>query len=137
MQSLFQISLIVASYDEAIAFYVDTLGFELVEDTAIEQENKRWVIVAPKGKGGCAICLAEAKTAEERAAIGQQGAGRVWLFLGTDDFWRDHQKLTAAGVTFVRKPVQQPYGTVAVFSGPYGNLRDLIEHLEGHPFRLS
>jgi catechol 2,3-dioxygenase-like lactoylglutathione lyase family enzyme len=137
MQSLFQISLIVASYDEAIAFYVDTLGFELLEDTPIPEENKRWVVISPKGKGGCAICLAEAKTPEELAAIGQQGAGRVWLFLGTDDFWRDYQMLNEAGVTFVREPLQQPYGTVAVFADPYGNLWDLIEHAEGHPFRLG
>lgn len=137
MQSLFQISIIVASYDDAIAFYVDTLGFELLEDTPIPEENKRWVVVKPKGGGGSAICLAKAKNPEEVASIGKQGAGRVWLFLATDDFWRDHRMLTKAGVAFVRDPVEQPYGTVAVFSDPYGNLWDLIEHVEGHPLRLS
>jgi catechol 2,3-dioxygenase-like lactoylglutathione lyase family enzyme len=120
----------VRDYDEAIAFYVGRLGFRLIEDTLLPEEpGKRWVLVAPPGgEGGTALLLARATQPAQVAAIGQQTGGRVFLFLATDDFWRDHRRLCAAGVRFVREPAERPYGTVAVFEDLYGNLWDLLQY---------
>src|SRR5437762_13741420 len=126
-QSLAAVALLVRDYDEAIAFYVGVLGFTLVEDTFIERQNKRWVIVAPPGAGGARLLLARAVGKEQESRIGNQTAGRVFLFLHTDDFWRDYHRFMSAGVLFVRPPSEQPYGTVAVFQDLYGNLWDLLQ----------
>lgn len=120
------LTLIVPDYDEAIAYYCDTMGFALEQD--IEQGEKRWVRVAPKG-AQTGFILAKASSPEQSAAVGNQGAGRVWLFLETDDFTRDHARLAAAGVVFIEKPRHEPYGTVAVFADKYGNRWDLIEYI--------
>ncbi|MCB8944107.1 MAG: VOC family protein [Ardenticatenaceae bacterium] len=126
-QNIVHIALVVADYDEAIAFYVDTLGFDLIEDTFIEAQNKRWVIVAPPGSTGTQLLLARAVGAEQTARIGNQTGGRVFLFLNSDDFWRDYERYKAKGVEFVRDPQEENYGTVAVFKDLYGNLWDLLE----------
>lgn len=125
-QALAAIALLVPDYDEAIAYFTSVLGFDLVEDTPLSAE-KRWVRVRPPGSSGTAFLLARAATDEQRAAIGRQGAGRVWLFLHTDDLARDHARLVAAGVRFDGPPRREPYGTVAVFTDRYGNRWDLIE----------
>ena len=117
-----------SNYDEAIAFYVGTLGFRLVEDTVIEQQNKRWVVVAPPGEGATArLLLARANGAEQESRIGNQTGGPVFLFLHTDDFRRDFEALKRRGVVFVRGPSEEAYGTVAVFRDLYGNLWDLVQ----------
>lgn len=120
------ISLVVRDYDEALAFYVDVLGFELVEDTEIPAQSKRWVVVSP-GAAGARILLAKAATRDQLAHVGNQTSGRVFLFLYTDDCLRDHARLSAKGVRFVREPEIQDHGLVAVFADLYGNLWDLIE----------
>jgi catechol 2,3-dioxygenase-like lactoylglutathione lyase family enzyme len=125
-QSLIHIALIVRDYDEAIAFYTRTLNFRLVEDTRLS-ETKRWVLVAPPGGEGTYLLLALAATPEQETRIGNQTGGRVFLFLQTDDFWRDYCEMTARKVKFVRGPVEELYGTVAVFEDLYGNLWDLIQ----------
>ena len=130
-QSLAHIALVVQDYDEAIAFYVGTLGFELVDDKYQPEQDKRWVVVKPAGPGGCSIVLARAINDRQRAFVGDQAGGRVFLFLRTDDFWRDHSGLTEKGVRFVRPPAVHEYGTVAVFEDLYGNLWDLIEFAGG------
>ena len=115
-------------YDEAIAYYVGVLGFRLIEDTPVAAQHKRWVVVAPPASdGGAALLLARASDDEQASRIGNQTGGRVFLFLHTDDFERDHRTLRERGVTFVREPRQEPYGTVAVFRDLYGNLWDLLE----------
>lgn len=116
----------VRDYDEAIAFYTQRLGFELVEDTNLGG-GKRWVRVRPRGSTGVAMLLARAATPEQEASVGRQAGGRVFVFLETSDFARDHAALVARGVRFVREPVEEPYGTVAVFEDLYGNLFDLIQ----------
>lgn len=126
-QSLVQIALVVRDYDEALAFYVDTLGFELIEYRPVPEQGKRWVVIAPPGGSGAKILLARAATPAQVARIGDQTGGRVFLFLHTDDFHRDHARYLARGVEFVRPPSEEPYGTVAVFKDLYGNLWDLIE----------
>ena len=126
-QRLAQISLLVRDYPEAIEFFTGKLGFELVEDTELPDEAKRWVVVAPAGSGGPNILLARATTTEEKTRIGNQTGGRVFLFLYTDDFWRDYEAYQSRGVRFVREPVEQEYGTVAVFEDLYGNLWDLLQ----------
>ncbi|HNV29306.1 MAG TPA: VOC family protein [Cyclobacteriaceae bacterium] len=125
-QNLFQIALIVNDYDEAIRFYTEKLNFVLVEDTRLS-ETKRWVVVAPQGSEGCRLLLAKAANPEQQSRIGNQTGGRVFLFLHTDDFWRDYKTFVDRGVSFVREPSNEPYGTVAVFKDLYGNLWDLIE----------
>jgi catechol 2,3-dioxygenase-like lactoylglutathione lyase family enzyme len=120
------IALVVREYDEAIAFFCDKLHFELIEDTDQPEQNKRWVVVAPRGSTGTSILLARATTPEQSATIGNQTGGRVFLFLRTDDFWRDYDDFRAAGVVFVRPPSTASYGTVAVFEDLYGNRWDLI-----------
>ncbi|MQT11355.1 VOC family protein [Segnochrobactrum spirostomi] len=125
--SIFMTTLVVRDYDEAIAFYVGALGFDLKTDTALSPE-KRWVVVAPKGGAGGALLLAKADGPAQEAAIGAQAGGRVFLFLATDDFRRDYEAFRARGVRFVEAPRQESYGTVAVFEDLYGNRWDLIEH---------
>jgi catechol 2,3-dioxygenase-like lactoylglutathione lyase family enzyme len=124
-QRLTQFAVIVRDYDEALAFYVDKLGFECVEDTNLGGE-KRWVRVRPPGSTGAGILLARAASETQRASVGNQTGGRVFVFLETDDFWRDYHALVARGVVFVRSPSEAAYGTVAVFEDLYGNLFDLI-----------
>ena len=126
-QSLGLTALVVRDYDEAIAFYVGTLGFTLVEDREVPEQQKRWVVVAPKGASESRLLLARAVGEEQSSRIGNQTGGRVFLFLNTDDFWRDYNAYKARGVVFVREPAEQPYGTVAVFRDLYGNLWDLVE----------
>lgn len=127
-QSLGLVALVVREYDEALNFYVGKLGFDVVEDRFMPAENKRWVVVQPPGTGpGAQLLLARASTPEQAARIGDQTGGRVFLFLYTDDFWRDHARFVQAGVEFVRAPIEQPYGTVAVFKDLYGNGWDLIQ----------
>ncbi|MGA0559092.1 VOC family protein [Larkinella sp. VNQ87] len=124
-QELAQIALVVDEYDEAIAFYTQKLSFTLIEDTVLS-ETKRWVVVAPPGSTGCRLLLAKAANDLQKSRVGNQTGGRVFLFLHTDDFWRDYQTLIANEVVFVRDPSREPYGTVAVFEDLYGNLWDLI-----------
>ena len=123
-QSLFQLSLVVKDYDEAIAFYTGALGFELVEDTHLS-DTKRWVVVRPPGSP-CALLLAKAANEEQASRVGNQTGGRVFLFLHTDDLARDHEALVAAGVRIVRPPSSEAYGKVLVFVDLYGNLWDLL-----------
>jgi catechol 2,3-dioxygenase-like lactoylglutathione lyase family enzyme len=125
-QSLAHISLVVNDYDEAIEFYTKKLNFSLVEDTVLS-ESKRWVLVAPPGSDGCQLLLAKASGVEQKSRIGNQTGGRVFLFLNTDDFWRDYNSMKEKGISFIRGPQEEPYGTVAVFSDLYGNLWDLIQ----------
>lgn len=132
-QAIAHIALVVRDYDEAIAFYVHTLGFELLEDTYQSEQDKRWVVVAPPGGAGTSLLLARASNAEQEAFIGNQAGGRVFLFLSTDDFWRDYHVMSAKGVTFVREPKDADYGTVAVFVDLYGNRWDLVQYRDGHP----
>lgn len=126
-QSIALVSLVVRDYDEALAFYVGKLGFTLIEDAYIPEQDKRWVVVAPAGGGETRLLLARASNDEQRARIGAQTGGRVFLFLYTDDLKRDVARYKAAGVVFVREPREQPYGTVAVFEDLYGNLWDLLQ----------
>jgi len=125
-QHLGLVSLVVLDYDEAISFYVNQLGFRLVEDSPLPEPGKRWVVVAPDGAGQAKLLLARAEGPDQLTRVGNQTGGRVFLFLHTDDFERDYQQYKSAGVVFVRGPVVEPYGTVAVFSDLYGNLWDLI-----------
>ncbi len=126
-QSIGLVSLVVREYDEAIAFYVGSLGFKLVEDAPVPEQGKRWVVVAPPGSDGCRLLLARASTPEQTARIGNQTGGRVFLFLYTDDFQRDYRAYRAKGIEFVREPKEEPYGTVAVFKDLYGTLWDLVQ----------
>ena len=125
-QSLVHVALVVRDYDEAIAFFCQKLHFTLVEDEYQPEQDKRWVLVAPPGSSGANLLLARASTPEQEAAVGRQTGGRVFLFLRTDDFWRDYNDMRAAGIRFVRGPNTAPYGTVAVFEDLYGNWWDLI-----------
>lgn len=126
-QFLGLVALVVREYDEALAFYVDTLGFTLIEDTYVPQQDKRWVVVAPRGGNGAQLLLARAVGTEQTSRIGTQTGGRVFLFLYTDDFWRDFHAYKDKNVVFVREPKEESYGTVAVFRDPYGNLWDLVQ----------
>jgi catechol 2,3-dioxygenase-like lactoylglutathione lyase family enzyme len=126
-QSLALTAVVVREYDEALAFYVGTLGFTLVEDRYVPEQDKRWVVIAPPGAAESRLLLARAVGDEQKSRIGNQTGGRVFLFLDTDDFWRDYEAYRAKGVVFVREPSEQPYGTVAVFRDLYGNLWDLVE----------
>jgi catechol 2,3-dioxygenase-like lactoylglutathione lyase family enzyme len=126
-QSLALITLDVDDYDDAIAFYTSKLGFDLIDDTYQPAQDKRWVVVKPKGGGGTSILLAKASNAQQMDRVGDQTGGRVALFLETDDFDRDYAAYQAAGVTFTREAKTEPYGTVAVFADLYGNLWDLIQ----------
>jgi len=126
-QHLGLISLLVRDYDEALSFYIEKLGFELVEDTAVPALGKRWVVVAPPGSTGTRILLARAEGQAQVSRVGNQTGGRVFLFLYTDNFERDYQSFKAKGIVFVREPQTEPYGTVAVFQDLYGNLWDLLQ----------
>ena len=130
-QSLAHIALIVRDYDEAIHWFTDRLGFTLVKDVYQPEQDKRWVLVAPPGGRGTSLLLARASTPGQEAFIGNQAGGRVFLFLETDDFRRDHESMLAAGIRFVREPKPAPYGTVAVFEDLYGNLWDLVQFSRG------
>lgn len=125
-QELAAISLVVDDYDKAIKFYTEKLNFRLLEDTPLS-ETKRWVRVAPPGSTGCSILLAKASSDEQMSRVGNQTGGRVFLFLHTDDFYRDYENLKRNNVLIVRGPSVEEYGTVAVFSDLYGNLWDLIQ----------
>ncbi|WP_295672742.1 VOC family protein [uncultured Mucilaginibacter sp.] len=125
-QSIIHIAVLVEDYDDAIAFYVNKLNFKLVENTKLSA-IKRWVLVQPPGASGCCLLLAKAANEQQRSAVGNQSGGRVFLFLDTDDFYRDHQRMLANNVTFVRDPIVESYGIVAVFKDLYGNLWDLIQ----------
>ena len=125
-QELAHITLVVADYDEAIKFYTQQLNFTLIEDTILS-ETKRWVLVAPPGSAGCQLLLAKAANEEQLSRVGNQTGGRVFLFLYTDNFHRDYKAMQEKGIVFVREPVTEPYGTIAVFKDLYGNLWDLIE----------
>ena len=126
-QSIGYVAVVVQDYDDAIKFYVDTLGFCLIEDTLIAAQNKRWVLVAPPGSSETKLLLARAVGAEQSSRIGNQTGGRVFLFLHTENFWRDFEVYKSKGVVFVREPVEESYGTVAVFQDLYGNLWDLLQ----------
>ncbi len=126
MQQLALVALLVREYDEALEFYIGTLGFVLVEDRPVPEQGKRWVVVAPRG-GGAGLLLARAADAEQASRVGNQTGGRVFLFLHSDDFWRDYRAYRERGVEFVRAPREEPYGTVAVFRDLYGNLWDLLQ----------
>ncbi len=126
-QSLGLVSLVVRDYDEALDFFIGKLGFLLVEDSPVPEQGKRWVVIAPPGALESRLLLARASTPEQEAHIGAQTGGRVFLFLHTDNFWRDYERYRAQGIVFVREPKQEPYGTVAVFQDLYGNLWDLLE----------
>lgn len=134
-QSLAHIALVVRDYDEALAFYVGKLGFELVEDSYQPAQDKRWVTVRPPGAGADAttLLLARASTPEQAEFIGDQAGGRVFLFLRTDDFDRDFATMVERGIEFVRPPADMPYGKVAVFLDLYGNRWDLVEFRDGRP----
>jgi catechol 2,3-dioxygenase-like lactoylglutathione lyase family enzyme len=126
-QSILHVALVVRDYDEAIEFYCKKLHFTLVEDSYQPEQDKRWVTVTPPGADGTTLLLARATTPEQAAFIGNQAGGRVFLFLRTDDFWRDYREMLSAGIRFVREPKSAPYGMVAVFQDLYGNLWDLIQ----------
>ena len=133
-QTLGHVALVVREYDEAIAFFTQSLGFQLIEDSASKDRlglEKRWVLVAPAGSRGSSLLLARASTPEETSRIGNQTGGRVFLFLHTDDFWRDYRAMTARGVKFREAPREEAYGTVAVFEDLYGNKWDLLQLTRG------
>jgi catechol 2,3-dioxygenase-like lactoylglutathione lyase family enzyme len=121
------VSLVVDDYDDALAFFVGKLGFSLVEDSVVPEQSKRWLVVAPAGANETRLLLAKASNEEQRSRIGSQAGGRVFLFLYTDDFWRDYERYKTKGIVFVREPKREPYGMVAVFKDLYGNLWDLLE----------
>jgi catechol 2,3-dioxygenase-like lactoylglutathione lyase family enzyme len=125
-QYLAHVALVVNDYDEAIKFYTEKLNFELVEDTVLT-ETKRWVLIKPQDSDGCNLLLAKAATEEQRSRVGNQTGGRVFLFLFTDDFWRDYKNMIAKGIRFIREPAEEEYGIVSVFEDLYGNLWDFIE----------
>lgn len=126
-QSIVHIALVVRDYDEAIEFYTGILNFTLVEDTYQPEQDKRWVVVAPPGSNGTTLLLARASKPEQLPFIGNQSGGRVFLFLNTDDFWRDYNEMVSKGIKFVRPPKEESYGLVAVFEDLYGNLWDLLQ----------
>ena len=130
-QAITLIALVVRDFDEAIDFYTKQLNFDLVEDTYQAEQDKRWVVVSPPGSAGVSLLLAQATTQEQQPFIGNQTGGRVFLFLSTDDFWRDYNDMVAKGINFVREPKEEAYGTVAVFEDLYGNQWDLIERTGG------
>ncbi len=131
-QSIIHVALVVRDYDEAIEFYTKKLHFTLLENTYEPEQDKRWVVVSPPGSTGTTLLLAKASKPEQQPFIGNQSGGRVFLFLRTDDFWRDYNDMVARGIDFTRKPKEANYGTVAVFKDLYGNLWDLIEFSASH-----
>ena len=133
IQSIVHIALVVKDYDEAIEFYTQKLHFKLIEDTYQAEQNKRWVVVAPPGSNGTTILLAKASKPIQDPFVGNQAGGRVFLFLGTDNFDRDYLEMIESGIEFVRPPKEQDYEKVAVFKDLYGNLWDLIRFVPNHP----
>ena len=125
-QSISKVTIVVNDYDEAINYYVGVLGFELIEDSTLNAD-KRWVVVAPNGTSGCQLLLARAANSKQKASIGNQAGGRVFLFLQTDNFWQDYQRYLASGVTFTEEPREEIYGTVVVFEDIYGNRWDMVQ----------
>jgi len=132
-QSIVHVALLVNDYDEAIAFYTQKLHFTLIEDTYQPEQDKRWVVVAPPGLVGTTLLLAKASKPEQKPFIGNQTGGRVFLFLNSDDFWRDYNEMVSSGIKFVRPPKEEVYGLVAVFEDLYGNLWDLLQLNVDHP----
>lgn len=132
-QSIVHIALVVRDYDEALEFYLNKLNFVLLEDTYQPEQDKRWVVISPPGSVGTTLLLARASKPEQEPFIGNQTGGRVFLFLNTDDFWRDYQRMIEKGIKFVRQPNKADYGMVAVFEDLYGNLWDLLQLNDDHP----
>jgi catechol 2,3-dioxygenase-like lactoylglutathione lyase family enzyme len=132
-QSIVHVALVVRDYDEAIEFYTNKLHFTLLEDTYQPEQDKRWVVVAPHGSVGTTLLLAKAANPEQEAFVGNQSGGRVFLFLKTDDFWRDYEEMVALGIKFVREPKNEEYGIVAVFEDLYGNRWDLLQLKSDQP----
>ena len=132
-QSIIHIAIVVRDYDEALEFYLNKLNFILIEDTYQPEQDKRWVVISPPGSTGTTILLARASKPEQEPFIGNQSGGRVFLFLNTDDFWRDYNRMNDIGIKFVREPKKADYGWVAVFQDLYGNLWDLLQLNEDHP----
>ena len=130
------VSLVVRDYDEALAFYVGKLGFTLIEDSFVPEQNKRWVVIEPPGASGqgAKLLLARGANPEQESRVGNQTGGRVFLFLYTDDFWRDYNAYKAQGVEFAREPSEAPFGTVAVFKDLYGTLWDLVQLKPGRTY---
>ena len=133
-QVIAHVALVVRDYDEALDFYVGKLGFRLVEDIDQPEQNKRWVVISPPGSSSTSLLLARASKPEQEAFIGNQAGGRVFLFLQTDDFWRDYNRMSAVGVNFVRPPAEASYGMVAVFEDLYGNRWDLLQYNQSTPY---
>ncbi len=132
-QSIIHIALVVRDYDEAITFYTEKLHFTLIEDTYQPEQDKRWVVVSPPNSSGTTLLLARASKPEQEPFIGNQAGGRVFLFLNSDDFWRDYNEMVERGIKFIRPPKVESYGTVAVFEDLYGNLWDLLQLNQDHP----
>ena len=132
-QSIVHIALVVRDYDEALEFYIHKLNFILIEDTYQPEQDKRWVVISPPGSTGTTLLLARASKPEQEPFIGNQTGGRVFLFLNTDDFWRDYYEMIAKGIKFAREPKTADYGMVAVFEDLYGNLWDLLQINVNHP----
>ncbi|MFV0395998.1 MAG: VOC family protein [Coprobacillaceae bacterium] len=132
LQSIVHIALVIKDYDEAIEFYTKKLHFTLVEDTYQPEQDKRWVVVSPPGSNGTTILLARASKPIQEPFIGNQAGGRVFLFLGTDDFWRDYKEMKEKKIVFIREPKEMDYGIVAVFEDLYGNLWDLVQFNSNH-----
>jgi len=131
-QSIVHIALVVRDYDEAIEFYTNKLHFQLIEDTYQPEQDKRWVVVSPPESVGTTLLLAKASNPEQESFIGNQAGGRIFLFLNTDDFWRDYNDMVSRGIKFVRDPKEEAYGMVAVFEDLYGNLWDLLQLKDYH-----
>jgi catechol 2,3-dioxygenase-like lactoylglutathione lyase family enzyme len=136
-QAIVHIALVVRDYDEALAFYVGKLGFRVIEDTYQPAQDKRWVVISPPGDSFTSLLLARASTPQQECFIGNQTGGRVFLFLKTDDFWRDYKRMIDAGINFVRPPSEEPYGTVAVFEDLYGTRWDLLQYNGSAPYASS
>ena len=132
-QSIVHIALVVRDYDEAIAFYTQKLHFTIIEDIYQPEQDKRWVVVSPPNSDGTTLLLARASNPEQQPFIGNQTGGRVFLFLNTDDFWRDYSEMNSKGIRFVRDPKEESYGWVAVFEDLYGNLWDLLQLNDNRP----
>jgi catechol 2,3-dioxygenase-like lactoylglutathione lyase family enzyme len=132
-QSIVHVALVVRDYDEAIEFFTEKLHFRLIEDSYQPEQDKRWVAVSPPGSTGTTLLLARASRPEHEPFIGCQSGGRVFLFLNTDDFWRDYNDMLSRGIEFVRQPKKAEYGMVAVFKDLYGNLWDLLQLIDDHP----
>ncbi|GJM06436.1 MAG: hypothetical protein DHS20C10_01700 [marine bacterium B5-7] len=134
-QDIVHVSLLVRAYDEAIDFYTKKLKFELIADLNQPEQDKRWVLISPPGSSGLTLLLSRASKPEQKKFIGNQTGGRVFLFLHTDDFWRDYHNMIEEGIRFIRTPSEEKYGTVAVFEDLYGNLWDLLEFKPNHLIR--